>query len=107
VPGKKNDASVLVPCCAANGDGASSRHTDVRTDDTSGSIQKDPATHLQGTGPDVDVHAAGANVVSAGEQQQPQQPQQKRVSRSLSTLLKWRGGWYGKGSSSSSSREGQ
>ncbi|EMR67847.1 putative copper amine oxidase protein [Eutypa lata UCREL1] len=47
VPGKKNDASVLVSCCGKPDSDAGNR------ENADSSVQQNPATHLQGTGPDV------------------------------------------------------
>ena len=54
VPSKKNESSVLVPCCggtnaATNGNGC-------------GSVQKDAVAHGQGANNAVDAKAAGAHV---------------------------------------------
>ncbi|RYP22164.1 hypothetical protein DL765_001812 [Monosporascus sp. GIB2] len=47
VPGRKNDASVLVSCCS---EPASDVSVCTNADD---SVQQDPVSHLQGTGPDI------------------------------------------------------
>lgn len=53
VPSKKNEASVLVPCCGKNG---------VTNGNGCGSVQKDPVAHLQGSNNGADAKAAGAHV---------------------------------------------
>jgi len=88
VPGRKNDASVLVPCC-----GTTASSTALKTDESSqsqreGSVQKDPLAHMQGTGPDIEPADVGAGT-----------RKEKGLSRTLSSMLKWRSGK--KGSSSS------
>ncbi|KAI8627789.1 copper amine oxidase 1 [Xylariaceae sp. FL1651] len=50
MPGRSNDSSVLVPCCGKN----VSRDS-IRTDsEKSGSVQANPAAHLQSTASDID-----------------------------------------------------
>ncbi|KAF7549763.1 hypothetical protein G7Z17_g6163 [Cylindrodendrum hubeiense] len=48
VPSTKNTTSVLLSCCG---------NTDL---ETKPSVQEDPASHLQGSGPDIDAQMAGA-----------------------------------------------
>lgn len=54
VPSKKNEASVVLSCCT-NGDKKGEEET---------TVQKDPVSHLQGGGPEVDPEAVGASVRS-------------------------------------------
>jgi primary-amine oxidase len=91
VPGKKNETSVLVPCCA-NEDTASS--SGLKTDETGesdreDSVQIDPVTHLQGNGPELDPKRVGAKTTG----------KERKLSRALYNLLKRGGGWPAKNSS--------
>uniref|UniRef100_A0A8H7TRX9 Amine oxidase n=1 Tax=Bionectria ochroleuca TaxID=29856 RepID=A0A8H7TRX9_BIOOC len=52
VPSARNNMSVLVPC----GNGTAKQEPNV------GAVQRDPLSHLQGTGPDVNPQEAGASV---------------------------------------------
>lgn len=53
VPSKKNESSVLVPCCGTNG---------ATNGNGCGSVQKDAMAHGQGADNAADAKAAGANV---------------------------------------------
>ncbi|KAH8721970.1 copper amine oxidase [Ilyonectria robusta] len=54
VPSTKNKASVLLSCCG---------NTDA---DKKPSVQEDPASHWQGSGPDIEMQMAGANIDDGG-----------------------------------------
>lgn len=66
VPSKRNDASVLIPCCGAK------------------TVQEDPLSHLQAGAPDIGAKEAGAKV-------DDEPKSSKRLSRALSGLLKLKG----------------
>ncbi|KAI0913146.1 copper amine oxidase [Ustulina deusta] len=75
MPTRKNDTSVLVPCCSGN----VSRDS-LRTDsDNSGSTQVDAVAHLQGT-------AAG----DVDPKHLPKAPENKRHSATLSKIFSWK-----------------
>ncbi|GAW23735.1 hypothetical protein ANO14919_133110 [Xylariales sp. No.14919] len=74
MPTRKNETSVLVPCC----NGSASRDS-LRTDsDKSGSVQANAVAHLQGATADVDPKAL------------PKAPENKRHSATLSKLFGWK-----------------
>lgn len=75
VPSARNDASVLVPCCAQN-TGSSGEYSTPKEDKSDFGqsrntktvpVQEDPVSHLQSGRPDIDAKKAGANVDGAGE----------------------------------------
>lgn len=80
VPSKRNEASVLVPCCGLK-DQETAASGDKRT-----SVQDEPQTHLQGGGPDIDAETAGAHV--EGKQSSGEEKTSRRLSKAFSNLLK-------------------
>lgn len=66
VPSKRNETSVLVPCCGDK------------------SVQQEPTTHLQGSGTGVDAQEAGAHV----EGKDGEEKTTKGLSKAFSNLLK-------------------
>ena len=66
VPSKRNDASVLIPCCGTK------------------TVQEDPLSHLQGGAPDISAKDPGAKA-------DDEPKSSKRLSRALSGLLKLKG----------------
>ncbi|KJZ75220.1 hypothetical protein HIM_05414 [Hirsutella minnesotensis 3608] len=77
VPSKRNEASVLVPCCGAPASAENSVDTK-----NGGSVQADPQSHLQGSGEGADPKAGGARTPEAGE---------RRLSRVLTGLFRSKG----------------
>ncbi|KAI1392598.1 copper amine oxidase 1 [Hypoxylon trugodes] len=81
VPSTRNESSVLVPCY--NGEGPNGTHqasgccssTSLRTDSTT--VQRNPVSHLQGTGPDVDPKQIPVR-------------EKRRLSATLSNLFNWK-----------------
>ncbi|KAK1979118.1 hypothetical protein LZ30DRAFT_727146 [Colletotrichum cereale] len=65
MPGSRNKASVIVPCCGQRDDPGSGTNG---TNGTNGvergnqRVQKAALTHLQGPGPDIPADEAGAHV---------------------------------------------
>ncbi|KAF4849635.1 Copper amine oxidase 1 [Colletotrichum siamense] len=55
MPGARNKTSVIVPCCGEPGQNGANGAKE------GGSVQRDPAAHLQGPGPDVDAEEVGAH----------------------------------------------
>ncbi|KAJ2985631.1 hypothetical protein NUW58_g5430 [Xylaria curta] len=77
MPGRKNDTSVLVPCCG-NGVSNGGPHTNG---DKSGQVQSSPLAHQQGTSTDIDPKEL-QNGVEDGKSQ-------KRLS-TLSKIFAWK-----------------
>lgn len=76
MPGRKNEASVLVSCC---GKTANASQASLRTDsDNSTSAQANPVAHLQGSAPDV------------YPDELPKDNGDKRHSATLSRLFGWK-----------------
>lgn len=78
VPSNRNEASVLVPCC---GDKAA----DSASLEKGKSVQDEPSTHLQGSGPDIDAQKAGAHVEG---RENGEEKTSRRLSKAFSNLLK-------------------
>jgi primary-amine oxidase len=77
VPSKRNEASVLVPCCGGtNGETAAAKNGEA-------SVQDSPLTHLQGSAPDIDAKQAGASVENGDGEKAS-----RRLSRALTGLFK-------------------
>ncbi|KAI1445571.1 copper amine oxidase 1 [Annulohypoxylon stygium] len=85
IPSTKNESSVLVPCygekVAENGANGTTQSStccsstpSLRTDST---VQRNPVSHLQGTGPDIDPKDIPVK-------------EKKRLSATLSNLLSWK-----------------
>lgn len=82
VPSNRNEASVLVPCC-------STKPADLAPSANGKSVQDEPATHLQGSGPDVDPAKAGAHVEGKENgKENGEEKTSKRLSKAFSNLLK-------------------
>ncbi|KAI0384394.1 copper amine oxidase 1 [Hypomontagnella monticulosa] len=86
IPSTRNESSVLVPCCddsssSGNVNGTQSStccsSTSLRTDST---LQQNPVTHLQGTGPDVDPKDLPIGAPK----------EKRRLSATLSNLFSWK-----------------
>lgn len=78
VPSNRNEASVLVPCCGT-------KPADSAPAENGKSVQDEPATHLQGSGPDIDAAKAGAHVEG---KENGEEKTSKRLSKAFSNLLK-------------------
>ncbi|KAI5867392.1 copper amine oxidase 1 [Durotheca rogersii] len=74
VPSTRNESSVLVPCC----DGDACHSADSNGKASSSTVQQDPVTHLQGTGPDLSPNDI------------PVSKEKRRLSATLSNILNWK-----------------